>query len=349
MAKKLRVGVVGTGMGRYHMENFARQENVELIAICDINLPEARAFARQYGVTKVFEDYREMFAMPELDAVSIATPNNLHAPMTIDALRKGKHVLVEKPMALNPKEARAMVAAAKKARKRLMVEQAMRFSPDAQMLRAYFERGEFGDAYYARATWIRRKGWPRLNFEPGGSMGRGEWFIRKDEAGFGALGDIGVHLIDLAWYLMGTPKPLSVAGMTWNKVAAPILKRKNMPVEVDEMACGFIRLEGGRVIAVEICWDSHNAPVQEARVYGVKGGCSLFPAKVYRGEDVVETVELGTQYGGLPITDAYTHFIECIRDPRKKMIASGEEVVCVVQMLDALARSAATGKEVSIR
>jgi len=349
MAKKLRVGVVGTGMGRYHMENFARQENVELIAICDINLPEARAFARQYGVTKVFEDYREMFAMPELDAVSIATPNNLHAPMTIDALRKGKHVLVEKPMALNPKEARAMVAAAKKARKRLMVEQAMRFSPDAQMLRAYFERGEFGDAYYARATWIRRKGWPRLNFEPGGSMGRGEWFIRKDEAGFGALGDIGVHLIDLAWYLMGTPKPLSVAGMTWNKVAAPILKRKNMPVEVDEMACGFIRLEGGRVIAVEICWDSHNAPVQEARVYGVKGGCSLFPAKVYRGEDVVETVELGTQYGGLPITDAYTHFIECIRDPRKKMIASGEEVVCVVQMLDALARSSATGKEVSIR
>jgi predicted dehydrogenase len=137
--------------------------------------------------------------------------------------------------------------------------------------------------------------------------------------------------------------------MTWNKVAASILKRKNMPVEVDEMACGFIRLEGGRVIAVEICWDSHNAPVQETRVYGVKGGCSLFPAKVYRGEDVVETVELGTQYGGLPITDAYTHFIECIRDPRKKMIASGEEVVCVVQMLDALARSAATGKEVSIR
>ena len=349
MAKKLRVGVVGTGMGRYHMEGFARQENVELIAICDINLPEARAFAKQYGVTKVFEDYREMFSMPELDAVSIATPNNLHAPMTIDALRKGKHVLVEKPMALNPKEARAMVAAAKKARKRLMVEQAMRFSPDAQMLRAYFERGEFGDAYYARATWIRRKGWPRLNFEPGGSMGRGEWFIRKDEAGFGALADIGVHLIDLAWYLMGTPKPLSVAGMTWNKVAAPILKRKNMPVEVDEMACGFIRLEGGRVIAVEICWDSHNTPVQEARVYGVKGGCSLFPAKVYRGEDVVETVELGTQYGGLPITDAYTHFIECIRDPRKKMIASGEEVVCVIQMLDALARSAATGKEVSIR
>lgn len=349
MAKKLRMGVVGTGMGRYHMEGFARQEDVELVAICDLNVPEAKQFAEKYGVSNVFADYREMFAMPELDAVSIAVPNCLHAPMTIDALRKGKHVLIEKPMALNPNEARAMVAAAKKAGKRLMVEQAMRFSPEAQMLRAYTERGEFGDLYYARSTWIRRKGWPRLNFEPGGSMGRGEWFIRKDEAGFGALGDIGVHLIDLAWYLMGTPKPLSVAGMMWNKVAAPILKRKKMPVEVDEMACGFIRLEGGRVIAVEICWDSHNAPVQEAKIYGDKGGCSLFPARVFRGEDVLESVELSTQYGGIPLTDAYTHFVECIRDREKKMIASGEEVVSVIQMMDALARSAATGKEVAIR
>ena len=348
MAKTIRVGVVGTGMGRYHMEAFAKQPNVELVAICDLNEPEAWQFAKQYGVTKVFADYREMFSLPELDAVSIATPNCLHCPMTLDALGKGKHVLVEKPMTIHPRQARAMVAAAKKAGKRLMVEQAMRFSPDAQMLRAYYDRGEFGNVYYARSTWIRRKGWPRLNFEPGGSLGRGEWFIRKDEAGFGALGDIGVHLIDLAWYLMGNPKPISIAGMMWNKVASPILKRKNMPVEVDEMACGFIRLEGGRVIAVEICWDSHNAPVQEARVYGDKGGCSIFPAKVYRGEDVLETVELGTQYGGLPLTDAYNHFIECIRDPKKKMIASGEEIVQLIQMLDGLARSAETGKEVRI-
>ena len=348
MAKKLRVGVVGTGMGRHHMEAFVKLPDVELAAICDINEPEAWQFANLHGVTKVFTDYREMFALPELDAVSIAVPNCLHAPMTIDALKKGKHVLVEKPMALNAKEATAMVAAAKKAGKRLMVEQAMRFSRDAQLARACYDRGDFGDVYYARSTWIRRKGWPRLNFEPGGSMGRGEWFIRKEKAGFGALGDIGVHLIDLAWYLMGNPKPISVAGMMWNKVAAPILKRKKMPVEVDEMTCGFIRLEGGRVIAVEICWDSHNAPVQEARIYGDKGGCSLFPAKLYRGDDILETTELGTQYGGYPVFEAYEHFIDCIRDPKKKMIASGEEIIQLMHILDAMGQSAATGKEVRI-
>lgn len=335
-------------MGRYHMAAFAKMADVELAAICDLNEPEARQFAKLHGVAKVFTDYREMFALPELDAVSIAVPNCLHAPMTIDALKKGKHVLVEKPMALNAKEATAMVAAAKKAGKRLMVEQAMRFGRDAQLARACYDRGDFGDVYYARTTWIRRKGWPRLNFEPGGSMGRGEWFIRKEEAGFGALGDIGVHLIDLAWYLMGNPKPISVAGMMWNKVAAPILKRKKMPVEVDEMSCGFIRLEGGRVIAAEICWDAHNAPVQETRVYGDKGGCSLFPAKLYRGEDILETTELGTQYGGYPVFEAYEHFIDCIRDPKKKMIASGQEIIQLMHILDALGQSAATGKEVSI-
>ena len=131
--------------------------------------------------------------------------------------------------------------------------------------------------------------------------------------------------------------------------AAPILKRKNMPVEVDEMACGFIRLEGGRVIAVEICWDSHNAPVQEARIYGDKGGCSLFPAKIYRGEDILESVELSTQYGGYPVFEAYEHFIDCIRDPKKKMIASGEEIVDVMRMLDGIGRSAATGREVTLK
>lgn len=349
MAGTIRVGVVGTGMGRYHMEGFAKQDGVELVAICDLNEPEAWQFAQQYNVKQVFTDYRKMFSLRDLDAVGIATPNCLHAPMTIDALRKGKHVLIEKPMALNVREARAMVAAAKKAGKRLMVEQAMRFDRDAQLLRAYYERGAFGDVYYARSTWIRRKGWPRLNFEPGDSMGRGEWFIRKEEAGLGALGDIGVHLLDLAWYLMGTPKPLAVSGMMWNKVAAPILKRKKMPCEVDEMVSGFVRLEGGRVIAVEVCWDSHNDPVQEARIYGDKGGCSLFPAKVYRGEDILETVELGTQYGGYPLTDAYTHFIDCVRNPKKAMIASGEEIVQVIQMLEGLGRSAALRREIRLK
>ena len=349
MAKKLRMGVVGTGFGRYHMAGYDELDDVTVAAVCDLNRAEAEEFADQYGAEHVFEDYREMFSMTDLDGVSIAVPNCLHAPMAIDALRKGKHVLVEKPMAITPRQARAMAAAAKKAGKRLMVEQAMRFHPETQLLRAYYDRGEFGDVYYARASWIRRKGWPRLNFEPGGTMGRGEWFIRKAEAGWGALGDIGVHLVDLAWYLMGCPKPVAVSGNTWNKVAAPILKRRKMPCEVDETACGFIRFENGSALTAEVTWDSHNEPFQECRVYGDKGGASLFPAKVYRGEDITETVELGRHHGGLPIQTAYAHFVDCIRHPKKRMIAAGEEIVQIVDILDGLSRSAKAGREVRLK
>lgn len=346
--KQLRVGVIGTGYGRYHMEGYSKIPGVEVYAICDLNLKEARAFADQYGAKHVFHDYRKMNSMTELDVVSIAAPNWLHAPMTIDALNKGKHVLVEKPMALNPKEAQAMVAAAKKAGKRLMVDQAMRFSTEAQLLRACFDRGVFGDVYFAKSTWVRRKGWPRLNFPPGGTMGRGEWFIRKAEAGFGALGDIGVHLVDLAWYLMGTPKPMSVSGMMWTKVAAPLLKRKRMPCEVDEMVAAAIRFEGDKMIAVDVCWDAYNEPIQEVRIFGDKAGASLFPAKVYRGEDIMETSVLSTTYGAFEPLTVYGHFVDCIRNPEKPLIASGEQNVQLIKMLDGIARSAATGKEVRL-
>ena len=346
--KRVRVGVVGTGFGRYHMEGFSQIDGVEVLAVCDLNQAEAAAFAKQYGATYTFTDYRKMNAMDELDAVSIAVPNCLHASIAIDALRKGKHVLVEKPMALNPKEARAMVAAAKKARKRLMVEQALRFKEETQLLRTYYDRGVFGDVYYAKSTWIRRKGWPKLNFPPGGTMGRGEWFIRKNLAGFGALGDIGVHLLDLAWYLMGTPKPVSVTGMLWTKVAVPLLEKKKLPCEVDEMAAGTIRFAGGKMLAVDVCWDAYNEPVQQVKIFGDKGGASVFPPIVYRGEDIMETSHLATTFGGYQATDPFAHFIDCVRDPRVKCIASGEENVQLIQMLDGIARSAKTGREVRL-
>lgn len=348
-ATPLRVGVVGTGFGRYHMEGFSKLDGVEVHAICDLNTDEARHFAAQYGARHVFRDYRKMFSMDELDAVSIAVPNYLHAPMAIDALSKGKHVLVEKPMTITPDSAEAMVKAARKAGKRLMVEQALRFLPDTQLVRAYVDQGALGRIYYARSTWYRRRGWPRLHFPPGGTMGRGEWFIRKRLAGYGALGDIGVHLLDLAWYLMGTPRPIAVSGQMWNEVAAPELKRRKMPCEVDELACGMIRFEGGRAIYFEVSWDTHTAPIQECRVMGDKGGATLFPAKLFRGEDIDETVELATHHNGYPVVSAYSHFIDCVRDGRKKMIASGEENVQLIRMLDAVARSARSGKEIRLK
>ena len=346
--KPLRVGVVGTGFGRYHMEGFSQVPGVEILAICDLNKAEAQQFAGQYGAKHVFTSAKRMFAMDELDAVSIAVPNALHAPMTIDALSKGKHVLIEKPMTITPADAQKMADAAKKAGKLLMVEQALRFRPEAQLVKAYADRGEFGDMYYARSTWYRRKGWPHLHMPPDGTLGRGVWFLQKRLAGFGALGDIGVHLLDLAWYLMGTPKPVSVSGQLFRQVAVPELKAKGLPAEVEEMAAGLIMFQGGKTIMVEVSWDTYTKPAMECFLMGNRGGASVFPAQVFRGGDIDETVDIETHYNGLPIETAFSHFIDCIRDRRKKCIAPADQNVTLIRMLDALARSAKSGKEVRL-
>ena len=267
-----------------------------------------------------------MFAMDELDAVSIAVPNALHAPMTLDALKSGKHVLIEKPMTITPGNAQKMADAAKKAGKLLMVEQALRFRPEAQLVKAYAQRGEFGNVYYGRSTWYRRKA-GRICTLPDGTLGAESGFSRKRLAGFGALGDIGVHLLDLAWYLMGTPKPVSVSGKLFRHVAVPELKAKGLPAEVEEMAAGIIKFKGGQAIMVEVSWDTYTKPAMECFLMGDKGGASVFPAKVFRGNDIDETVDIETHYNGLPIETAFSHFIDCIRDRRKKCIAPADENV----------------------
>lgn len=343
----LRVGVIGTGFGRYHMEGFKAVEGVEVHAVCDLNEEEARFFADKFGAKQVVTDYKALCAMDKLDAISIAVPNFLHAPMAICALEHGKHVLVEKPMAPTVAEAEQMVAAAKKAGKRLMVEQALRFTEDAQILRAYYERGELGEVYFAKATWTRRKGWPSLNFPPGGDMGRGQWFIEQDKAGFGALGDIGVHFIDLAWYLMGNPRPVTVSGQLWPAlVAKPLLEKKGLPASVEETAVGCIRFENGAMLFADVCWDSYQEELEHLKLFGDKGGASLSPAKFYRGLDIMETVDLTNTFGGFDTETAYAHFISCIREPEKPMIAAGEENVHLIKMLNGIAQSAKEGREV---
>ncbi|MBN1347956.1 Gfo/Idh/MocA family oxidoreductase [candidate division KSB1 bacterium] len=344
--KKLKTGVIGTGMGRYHMEAYSQMPDVELIAVCDLNVPEASLFAEKWGARIVTENYKDLLKIDELDAISIATPNHWHAPMTIDFLNAGKHVLCEKPMATTWQDARAMVDAAKANKRRLMIEQSLRFSKDSHIVKWYIDNNDLGNIYFSRVGWIRRKGMPVLNFDKNGSMGRGEWFIIKKEAGGGSLYDIGVHFIDLAWYFMGKPKPVTVSGVSYLEVAKPELQRKELPQEVDELSSALIRFENGAALECIISWDAHQGSEYKLQVFGDKGGASMNPAKIYRGTPVIETVELEIPTGGLPTIAPYRHFIDCIKDPEMEMIASGEEVVTIIRILNAIQESAEKGREI---
>lgn len=349
MERPLNVAVIGTGMGRYHMKEFVECPNVKLLAVCDLNRPEAEYFAREYGAEYVFTDYRELLDLERLDAISIAIPNYLHAPVTLAALERGLHVFCEKPMATTVEDARRMVAAAQASGKRLMIGMSQRFRGASLALRGMVERGELGEIYYARSTWIRRRGMPVIHFAPGGSMGRGKWFVNREQAGGGALFDIGVHMFDLTWWLMGNPKPVSVSAASYRNLWNEEFQRRGIVCDVDELSSALVRFKGGVSAFFDVSWAANQGDEMNVRVFGTKAGFQVYPPVVFQephwGELHTDSVEIKLVEGELT---PRRHFVDCIQDPEKPMIASGQECLSVMAVLDAVRRSAECGHEVAV-
>jgi predicted dehydrogenase len=349
MEKTLNVAVIGTGMGRYHMKEFVECPNVKLLAVCDLNRAEAEQFAKEYRAEQVFTDYHDLWKLPGLDAVSIAIPNYLHAAVTIEALEHGLHVLCEKPLATELADGRKMVETAERVGKRLMIGMSQRFRPQSFALHGMVERGELGEIYYARTTWIRRRGMPVIHFAPGGSMGRGKWFVNRQQAGGGALFDIGVHMFDLTWWLMGNPKPVTVSAASYRKLWNAEFERRGILCDVDELTGALVRFESGATAFFDVSWAANQKDDINVRIFGDKAGFENNPPTVYRepswGELHSDAVEIKLIEDG---PNPRRHFIECIRDPQKSMIASGKECLSVLAVLDAVRRSAAAGREVTV-
>lgn len=349
MATPLKVAVIGTGMGRYHMKEYVESPDVNLAAVCDLNREEAMFFAKQYGAEKVVSDYRDLWEVPNLDAVSIAVPNFLHAQIAIEALERGLHVMCEKPMATTLADAKKMVETAAAQNKRLMIGMSQRFKPQSLALRDIVSRGELGEVYYARTTWIRRRGVPVIHFGSGGSMGRGAWFVDREKAGAGALFDIGVHMFDLTWWLMGNPKPVLVSASSYRNLWNEEFARRGCKYDIDELSSAFVRFENGVTAVFDVSWAANQDNEINVRVFGTEAGFQVYPPVVYReprwGELHTDAIEIKEVEAGLT---PRRHFVDCIRDPDKPMIASGQECLTVMVVLDAIQRSAACGHEVTV-
>ncbi len=348
MADVLRVGVIGTGMGRLHLDAYGKAPDVELAALCDLNEQEAREIAGKFGVKEVYTDYKQMLEREGLDVVSVAVPNDLHAAMTVEALRAGAHVLCEKPMATNVKDASGMVEEARRQKKLLMVHMNQRFAKESRVLHEYASGGDLGEIYHGKASWLRRRGTPVLDFPQDGTMGRGDWFVQKKHAGGGALMDIGVHLYDICWWLMGCPTPAAVRGQTYFKLRKEEFKKLGIPADVDEFATAFVTFENKATMHLEVSWSLNAEPGRAVQVFGTRGGASTNPFKIIaashdRAADIVPEV------GRTEVFEtAQEHFVSCIRDPSKRLIASGEEGLEVIRVLEAIQKSSKRGKEVRI-
>lgn len=338
MAGKVKAGIIGLGWpGREHLKGYQKCANASVVAVCDANVELAQQQAEEYGVAGVYADHREMLAEADIDAVSVCLPNFLHAPVSLDALRAGRHVICEKPPAMNAREARRMADAAEAGGLTLMYALSQRWTGASRLAKDYIDRGELGKIYYARAVYHRRRGIP---------LGAQSWFVDKKRSGGGALIDIGVHALDTAWWLMGTPRPVSVSGNTYREFGHVVPKGTNF--DVDDSAFGLIKFEGGGTLILECSWALNLPSGGSIQLAGTRGGTQLNPMTIYQERDGIQLDVKPELRDSDYFPSQIIHFVECIQQ-KKTPLMSGEQGVQLMQMLDAIYKSAATGREVRIK
>lgn len=356
MKEKIKVAIIGCGgiARAAHIKSYQKlPDDFDVVAVCDIVESKAQAFAEEFGVPAVYTDYRDVFGIEGLDAVDICTPNYLHSKIAVEALDRGLNVLCEKPDAINVKEAEKMKEAAQRSGKLLMVIRNNRFLAPSQYLKKDIEEGKFGKIYAGRCGWQRRRGIP----------GKGGWFTTKAQSGGGPLIDLGVHMIDLAMWLMGNPKPIAVCGNTYcefanNNVSESVdsafgEKKENGTFDVEDLAMGYIRFENGACLQIEFSWASN---VQEddkfIELRGTNAGASFHSTdNVLRifTEQYGKTVDVIPNFGkGLNgHLENIKNFAGALRGETEPLFKP-EQGLNMIKILEALYESARIGKEVTL-
>lgn len=344
--RRLRVGVVGLGMGRAHIEGWREHPQVDVVAIADPDAARLADIGERYRIAARHASAEAMLAAHALDAVSICTPNAFHRPLTLAALAAGCDVLCEKPMAMDAAEAREMKAAAERAGRRLMINFSYRFSAASRALKAQVASGALGEIYFGRTVWHRRRGMP----------GFGGWFGTKALAGGGPLIDLGVHRLDLALWLMGHPKPAWVLGSTYDPIASAAAKAAGKAFDVEDLAAAMIRFDNGATLIVEASWAAHirEAELMETRLLGTRGGLLqrnlnegyTFDAHLYTEQHGAQ-VDVHIQPGAQAAPSAMHEFAQAILAGTPHP-AGADEGLVVMELLDAIYASARRGEPVRL-
>lgn len=349
MSTVIRIGQIGAGaIGIHHLGDFQRHPQAQVLAVAEVSPERRQEAATKFDVPYTYADYKELLARPDLDAVSIALPNYLHAPVTLEALAAGKHVMLDKPMATNAADGEKMLALAKAKGLTLMVGQNQRFLPAVQTLRQMIEAGRLGEVYHAKAQWLRRSGIPRI----------GSWFTQKEFAGGGCTYDIGVHVLDQALYLMGEFDAVAVSGQTYAKFGPRGLGDgswgkgeidPNKPFTVDDLSLALIKLRSGRTVLLEVSWAVHQeaANVNGVQVFGTEAGATTEPFRVFRNGAEGYVHEFPAAKAPYADPNRMIHFVDVLLGKAKPFVLP-EESLGVQRILDAIYTSAETGREVTL-
>jgi predicted dehydrogenase len=334
----LKIAFTGTGyISKIHARAAQAQPDTELVAVVNHRPESMAAFATEFGIPRQYPNVTELLEAGDIDALVVSTPNYLHAPETIAALKAGVHVMVEKPMGMNATEAEAMLAASRKAGALLMVAHCWRFDPEVLWLKEQVERGRLGQI-------IRTKGYGvHANWGPGG------WFAQKKFAGGGALADMGIHALDTARFLLGDPQPVSVYAR---------LGTYYKDFDVDDTGVIWVNWGNGATSYLESgWWQPHtDGPEAATQLYGTAGFGQVFPTRLLlpqAGQTEVEKIDPGFPYVRDPhcpqsmYDTQMAYFLECIRSGREPK-PGGAEGLLNMRVVDAAYRSAESGELVKL-
>ena len=348
MSERLRCGVIGTGArGLQHLDSILHCPRSVAVGIADISAERAKEAAERYKLARSYLDYHDLLDQPDIDAVTIAVPDHLHAKIACEAIKARKHVFLESPMALNVKEASRIAEASKKARRTFMVSQPYRFHRETQAVKALVQKNDLGDIYHARCFWLRRSGIPRI----------GSWFTQKQTSAGGCLAHEGLHMLDTCLHLLGEFEVKSVFAQTAARFGPRgagegtwghgEIHPKRL-FEVEDYGVALLKLKSGKTIQLESSW-AGNFPADGRQrgvdLFGTTGSVSVFPARIFRsGLQGQEIVHLN-----LPepahAEDAIHHFATCVVDGKKPAVTI-EESLRLQKVLDGMYASASSGKEV---
>jgi predicted dehydrogenase len=333
MSNPLRVGIIGSGaiVQVAHLPTLRKMKSVDVRAVCDTDLPKARAIADRFGIKNAFDDIEDLLGYEDLDALVLCTPNHLHESHILAALSAGRHVLVEKPLALTSASAQKIARAAEKSDKVVLVGMNHRYRPDVQLVRSFVQSGELGTVDSVRGSWhVFRASRAQLG-----------WRQKRELSGGGAMLDLGLTMLDLAFWLAGNPVPERVTAVL------------DLERGVEQSGSVFVVCEGGVSVFVDVTWH-HIGPGERFGVglRGSKGTAAINPLTVWKELNGVAVDVSPT--GSISRETAYTasfraewaHFLAAVRG--EASVPSLQEQVTLHKVLDAIYRSAQEGKSAQV-